>query len=453
MNTGITSFSHFSDDEILLIALKLDIKDISNYCSSSFRFNAIICNNEWFWKEKFLENFGELPEYDFVEDWKSLYKNYGTVYGFGSNSSSQLGWLLDEVDREKPEKIFLDLFGLQKLRAKFVACGKSHTAAIDFNNNVWMFGYYDDGQLGLPNIECVYNPPLKLPNFKAKDVAAGSRHTAVIDFNNDVWCFGNNYHGQLGLGDRKQRNTPTRIFGLRDFKAESVIAGRNHTIVIDSNDEIWSFGKNNHGQLGLGNTINQLTPQKISFDALGLPNLKVKYVSAGAKHTLLLDFNDNVWGFGDNSLGQLGSGNSNDILNPVKILNFKAKFISAGNYHTAVIDFNDDVWTFGANKYGQLGLYDKTPRLKPAKIPPSDFNLPNFKAKYITAYYDHTAVIDFDNNVWMFGNNHWGELGLGHRNNIAKPQKIPNFKAKYITGGDDFTIALSDYDYNSTVRK
>jgi alpha-tubulin suppressor-like RCC1 family protein len=82
--------------------------------------------------------------------------------------------------------------------------------------------------------------------------------------------------------------------------------------------------------LGLGDKINRLIPTKIQ-------GFKFKFVSAGDAHTVALDFNNNVWGFGQNSVYQAGVEETDTILIPTKIDNLEAKHISAGNGFTVVL--------------------------------------------------------------------------------------------------------------------
>jgi alpha-tubulin suppressor-like RCC1 family protein len=206
--------------------LQLNIEDISYYCLYNSRFNNIICNNNWFWEQKFLLDFGN-PDYDHVEDWKSLYKNYGSVYVFGSNSSGQLG-LGYGVGSAHITKLL-------NFKFKVVSAGSAHTVAIDFNNDVYVFGSNNYGQLGLGD-EKKRLIPTKLPYFKFKAVYTGSSHTVAIDFNDDIWCFGANRYGQLGLDDTEDRVTPTK---LHDLKAKSISTNANRTIVIDLTDSMW----------------------------------------------------------------------------------------------------------------------------------------------------------------------------------------------------------------------
>jgi alpha-tubulin suppressor-like RCC1 family protein len=273
----------------------------------------------------------------------------------------------------------------------------------------------------------------------------------AIDYNDNIWGFGANQYGQLGLGGTEDRVRPTKLHNL---KAKSISTNQTHTIVIDLTDRIWVFGNNEAGQLGLGTTTDTLTPIEIK-------NFKFKFASAGLSHTVALDFNNKVWVFGSGSRGELGLGDTNGRLIPTKIpsqafglSNFKVKSIMAGGYHTVALDSNDEIWTFGSNGSGQLGLNDRRQRLKPTKIPYEDFGLTNFKVKSIFAGVNHTMAIDFNNDVWVFGNNHNGKLGLRRSHNPLRPEKIPsealgvpNFKANHLALGDYHTVAISDYEF------
>jgi hypothetical protein len=168
MDNDISYFSYLSDDEIIQIALQLKIADLSYYCLYNSHFRDVVCNNNWFWKRKFLLDFGS-PEYDQIDDWKALYKNYGSVYVFGTEF-------------------------------------RGH----DISSR-------------------------KIPHFNVKYISAGG-HIAAIDFTDDVWTFGRNFHGQLGLGDNETRSTPTKIF---DFKCKTISVGHSHTVAIDLNNDIW----------------------------------------------------------------------------------------------------------------------------------------------------------------------------------------------------------------------
>ncbi len=210
-----------------------------------------------------------------------------------------------------------------------------------YYGNVLSFGNNTYGQLGLglelgDNVN--RNVPTQIHNIKAQSVSAGG-HTVMIDLNNNVWSFGYNYYGQLGLGDKMNRNVPTKIPNLL---TKIVSVGYAHTIMIDLNNNVWSFGVNNYGELGLGDKMKRNVPTKI-------PNLLAQSVSSGSNHTIIIDLNNNVWSFGFNYYDQLGLGKlsnlkmniaikGDDVIRnvPTQIPNLLAQSISVGDYHSII---------------------------------------------------------------------------------------------------------------------
>lgn len=123
-----------------------------------------------------------------------------------------------------------------------------------------------------------------------------------VDSEGNIWTFGGNWNGQLGLGHNVRISIPTQVLSpdLSNLKGKKVFCGRTNTMVIPLgvDNNVWVFGGNTRGELGLGDKINRNVPTQI-------PALKGKDGSMGTVHTLLLDLNDNLWSFGDNFLCQL----------------------------------------------------------------------------------------------------------------------------------------------------
>jgi len=165
------------------------------------------------------------------------------------------------------------------------------------------------------------------------------------------------------MGDYNFRNIPTQLL---NFKAIQISAGTNHTALIDTEHNLWMFGSNFVGELGLSpNIINK------SNLPIPLKNFKVKQVSTGLEFTIFIDIDDNVWSFGYNRFGQLGIGyfytrikpiltnESTSILHleapqvstdiPTPILGLKAQQVATGQFHTLLIDLDNNVWSFGHN--------------------------------------------------------------------------------------------------------
>jgi alpha-tubulin suppressor-like RCC1 family protein len=412
------------DDIIIYIILYLSIDDVRNFSIVNERFNRLIYNNNNFWRQKFILDFNYIPE-EIILDWRYAYKNYGKVYSFGDNRSRQLG-LGDTENRNVPTPI---LSQGDKIRAKSVSCGAKHSMIIDLDNNIYAFGRNEDGELGLGDNEN-RNVPTLIPNIKAKSVSCGVYDTLILDLNNDVYAFGKNYSGQLGLGDNVDRNVPTLI---PNIKAKYISCGDHHTIIIDLNNNVYSFGYNEYGQLGLGDNENRNVPTLIQ-------NLKAKSVSCGGFQTVILDLDNNIYVCGYNHYGQLGLGDYIDRNVPTLIKNIKAQSISSGDSHTIIIDLNNNVYGFGSNCGEQLGLDNVEAINVPTLILYRGIEI---KTKSVFCGRWYTIITDLDDNIYVYGYNNYGQLGLGDNRTRRTLTLIPNIKANDISCGDHHTIIIA----------
>src|SRR5690606_14365936 len=107
--------------------LDFPLGQINSLCRTNIHLNNIICNNEDFWRSKFIRDFKFIPE-EYKGSWKQLYKEYNNLYIFGNT-------IIPNINHN--------------IKAKQVSCGAYYTGLIDLNNNVWMFGGNILGELGL----------------------------------------------------------------------------------------------------------------------------------------------------------------------------------------------------------------------------------------------------------------------------------------------------------------
>jgi alpha-tubulin suppressor-like RCC1 family protein len=146
----------------------------------------------------------------------------------------------------------------------------------------------------------------------AIDIASGYSHTcAIAGSTGGAFCWGQNGFGQLGVGTTSNKNTPTAVIGLESLRLTSVTTGRSHSCATTSLADVYCWGFNAFGQLGIGSVATRLS-------ATLVPNIKATSVTAGEFHTCAITLQKSVkcWGAMDGLSqertaygGQLGTGN------------------------------------------------------------------------------------------------------------------------------------------------
>ncbi len=167
---------------------------------------------------------------------------------------------------------------------------------------------------------------------------------------------------------------------------------------IDGTGSLWVWGANSLGELGTGTTDFINEPVKIMDN--------VVQVSFGSTHTAVLQADGSLWTCGDNGYGQLGDGTANGSLTFIKVMDDVAQ-VSCGNSFTLILKTDGSVWACGTDFYsGQLGPEtDSDSSLAPLKIMDD--------AVFIDTSDSHCAAIKSDGTLWTWGGNGDGELGTG----------------------------------------
>jgi alpha-tubulin suppressor-like RCC1 family protein len=133
-------------------------------------------------------------------------------------------------------------------------------------------------------------------------IACCCHHSIILKINGEVYVFGCNNDGQLGLGHNKNQNVPQLL--MSDEGISQIACGGYHTIILKNNGEMYAFGDNLSGQLGLGHNQNQNTPQLLMKDE------NISQIACGGCHTIILKNNNELYVFGNNIIGQLGLGHN-----------------------------------------------------------------------------------------------------------------------------------------------
>uniref|UniRef100_A0A7S3K6T0 RCC1-like domain-containing protein n=1 Tax=Aureoumbra lagunensis TaxID=44058 RepID=A0A7S3K6T0_9STRA len=186
-------------------------------------------------------------------------------------------------------------------RIHLVAAGARHALALDTNGQAWSWGCEDDGRLGRFG-SGLLPARVKIDNV-LRAMSAGACHSLFVSKDGQLYATGFGGNGRLGLGNEENQLLPTLV-PLIGFNVCAVAAGKYHSLVLcDRGTKLFAFGDNAYGQLGLGHDNEQLLPAQI----FGLPKSQcIKQIAAGAAHSLILLEDSDIWGFGNNDVGQLG---------------------------------------------------------------------------------------------------------------------------------------------------
>ncbi|KAL3661370.1 hypothetical protein V7S43_013573 [Phytophthora oleae] len=216
------------------------------------------------------------------------------LYTFGRNDYGQLGHN-DSIDRKVPQHVE----ALSDQQVISVACGQYHTTVVTATGKAFAFGKNDYGQLGLDSMENQLVPVqirAGLEKHECLEIRCGYYHTMVLCSGAHVFGFGRNDYGQLGLGHpnassmanlqlQQQRFSYARL--IEELEGKDIVrvaCGCYHTIAVSDNGVMYVFGRNNHGQLGTGDTNERVYPFPID-DFVGK---RVALVAAGFYHTIVL---------------------------------------------------------------------------------------------------------------------------------------------------------------------
>ena len=175
---------------------------------------------------------------------------------------------------------------------------------------------------------------------------------------NSIWTTGLNLYGQLGLGDNTYRNTLTQITSeISGCTPQSIFCGGSDSMVLMTNNSIWSTGYNLYGQLGLGDNDNRNTLTKITSDFSGCTP---QSISCGGSNSMVLMTDSSIWTTGLNSNGQLGLGDNNNRNTLTKITRdisgCTPQNIECSATHNVALMTNGTIWATGGNSTGQLGI-------------------------------------------------------------------------------------------------
>jgi alpha-tubulin suppressor-like RCC1 family protein len=267
-------------------------------------------------------------------------------------------------------------------------------------------------------------------NAEPQTLAVGGAHNCRINRQGRAQCWGYNYFGQLGVGSTAAvGDEPGEMGGNMaevnwgPQRATSIAAGENHTCAILDNDAVICWGYNGRGQLGRSDPANVGDRPGFSVAPVPLGETPIVALALGTKHSCALHNDGAVACWGANSSGQLGASPS-DRSNPHPMrvqLAGRATAIAAGGLHTCAILEGGRLQCWGDNTLGQLGLGDTLPHpLSEGAESTASEGKSRKVLKVSAATYTTCALFaegqNGERSVRCWGDNRHGELGTGDNN-------------------------------------
>lgn len=304
-----------------------------------------------------------------------------------------------------------------------ITTGGSSIFALSTEGEVYSCGNNLFGQLGHgndTNID-VFKKITSLP--KCKSVSSGYAFTSFLTIDGDVYVCGAGENGRLGTGNEDNLNIPTKL--NIDFKVKAIECGSVHQVAISENNELYSWGEKMYNGHNESNDV--LVPKKL--DIFNGRYFQMISIGPGGYHTMALTVSGELFTWGHNRVGQLGLGNTtgnleiddSDHINTIPNLvsdvsHLNITYISAGWGNSAIVTEKGKLYICGRNCCGQLGIL---PTSCPKNKVDTEY-ISNFtEIKYFSGVHiskvicggKHTAVISKDNRLFLFGSNMCGQLG------------------------------------------
>jgi alpha-tubulin suppressor-like RCC1 family protein len=356
----------------------------------------------------------------------------GQLYALGDNYYGELGNPTNNLTPEpNPTPEVVSLPGAVGPVTQ-AADGAGFSLAVTSTGQLYAFGWNYYGELGNPTNEHSFepNPTPTLVNLPGAtggvtQAAAGASDSFAVTSTGQLYAFGENRLGQLGSttnnGTGNPNSTPTLVtLPGASGPVTQVAAGGYHSLALTSTDQLYAFGDDSQGQLGTAPSGNEIdpTPALVTLPGAGGP---ITQIAAGAFFSLAVTSTGQLYAFGENDYGQLGNPTNEVPLEPHPTPTLvtlpdevgPVTQIAAGNDHSLALTSTGQLYAFGENRFGQLGNATNDRTQEPNPTPTLVW-LPGARGHItrVAAGLDYSLALTSTGQLYAFGSDYYGELGI-----------------------------------------
>ena len=347
-----------------------------------------------------------------------------------------------------------------------VSCGAQHTIALREDGVVYTWGDGAYGRLGHKGTQSLREPtPVNAFNKSEYErviqVCAGAVHSMALDLEGKVWTWGSCNYGKLGHPELEKTLrdvlVPTQVHGITRDRKEGVVSihcNQFHSLAITNTHKLFIWGRNQHHCLGLGDPSHSEDGRTRWFPhEVPIANKIIRAV-CGLNHTVAVSEQGHVFAWGHAASFRCGIAPKKDSSHyntPTKIAFFDGQgvykyfkepnvsftsrqytplAIATGESHSLVLCEDDQLVAFGNNQYGQLGTGFQTHSDRPIPLP--FFIEPHTHIRQIACGANHSLALTTHGQMYAWGDNSYGQLGLSRTENSRTPLPIKSLATSFI---------------------